>query len=162
MRESMAQLTPRFSANRTVREYTEQHYLPAAMAYRARARDRGAIGAQVANWQQTLEQNWAALHFGEVKTTSDKAGHAFEVEVHLGGLDPSSVRVELYAERVNGGEPDRQEMQRARPMAGASDGWIYRAVVPLARPSADYTPRLLPQHASAAVPLEAAHILWQR
>jgi starch phosphorylase len=30
MRESMAQLTPRFSANRTVREYTEQHYLPAA------------------------------------------------------------------------------------------------------------------------------------
>ena len=30
MRESMARLTPRFSANRTVREYTEQHYLPAA------------------------------------------------------------------------------------------------------------------------------------
>ena len=29
MRESMARLTPRFSANRTVREYTEQHYLPA-------------------------------------------------------------------------------------------------------------------------------------
>ena len=35
MRESMAQLTPRFSANRTVREYTEQHYLPAAAAYRS-------------------------------------------------------------------------------------------------------------------------------
>ncbi len=33
MRESMARLTPRFSANRTVREYTEQHYLPAATAY---------------------------------------------------------------------------------------------------------------------------------
>ena len=29
MRESMARLTPRFSANRTVREYTEQYYLPA-------------------------------------------------------------------------------------------------------------------------------------
>ena len=28
----MARLTPRFSANRTVREYTEQHYLPAALA----------------------------------------------------------------------------------------------------------------------------------
>lgn len=27
MRESMAQLTPRFSTNRAVREYTEQHYL---------------------------------------------------------------------------------------------------------------------------------------
>jgi glycogen phosphorylase len=28
MRESMARLTPRFSADRTVREYTEQPYLP--------------------------------------------------------------------------------------------------------------------------------------
>ena len=35
MRESMARLTPQFSANRTVREYTEQHYLPAAAAYRS-------------------------------------------------------------------------------------------------------------------------------
>ena len=30
MRESMARLTPRFSANRAVREYTDNHYLPAA------------------------------------------------------------------------------------------------------------------------------------
>jgi starch phosphorylase len=28
VRESMARLTPRYSANRTVRQYTEQHYLP--------------------------------------------------------------------------------------------------------------------------------------
>jgi starch phosphorylase len=33
MRESMACLTPRFSANRAVREYTERYYLPAAARY---------------------------------------------------------------------------------------------------------------------------------
>ena len=60
MRESMARLTPRFSANRTVREYTEQHYIPAAAAYRERAADNGAVGSQVVNWQHTLEQKWAA------------------------------------------------------------------------------------------------------
>ena len=53
MRESMARLTPRFSANRTVREYTEQHYLPAAAAYRERAADNGAVGSQVVNWQHS-------------------------------------------------------------------------------------------------------------
>ena len=37
IRESMAKLTPHFSANRVVREYTEQHYLPAALAYQKRA-----------------------------------------------------------------------------------------------------------------------------
>jgi starch phosphorylase len=40
MRESMALLTPGFSADRTVREYTEQHYLPAAASYRVRAKDK--------------------------------------------------------------------------------------------------------------------------
>ena len=30
IRESMARLTPRFSSNRTVREYTEKFYLPGA------------------------------------------------------------------------------------------------------------------------------------
>ena len=43
MRESMARLAPRFSANRTVREYTENYYLPAAAAYRRRTADRGAL-----------------------------------------------------------------------------------------------------------------------
>src|SRR5260370_1263230 len=47
MRESMARLTPRFSTNRTVREYTERHYLSAASAYRERARDKAVIGMEV-------------------------------------------------------------------------------------------------------------------
>jgi len=44
MRRSMSRLTPRFSANRAVREYTERYYLPAAAAYRVRAANRGARG----------------------------------------------------------------------------------------------------------------------
>ena len=55
MRESMARLTPRFSANRTVREYTEQHYLPAAAAYRQRAADNGAVGKNIVHWQHSAE-----------------------------------------------------------------------------------------------------------
>ncbi len=162
MRESMARLTPRFSTNRAVGEYTEQHYLPAAAAYRARAAERGAIGAQVTEWQSTLERNWATLHFGEVTTKREAKGHAFEVEVDFGSLDPSSVRVELYADGVNRASPHRQEMLRIGPMAGISNGWVYRAVAPAGRAVSDYTPRLLPQHAAAAVPLEAGQILWQR
>ena len=88
MRESMARLTPRFSANRTVREYTEQHYLPAAAAYRARAADKGAVGRQVVDWQHALEQKWATLRFGEVKVETDGEQHVFEVQVYLNDLDP--------------------------------------------------------------------------
>src|SRR6266850_2041651 len=51
VRESMAELTPRFSADRTVREYTEQQYLPAAAAYQARAADNGSMGRQITDWR---------------------------------------------------------------------------------------------------------------
>ncbi len=98
MRESMARLTPRFSTNRAVCEYTEQHYLPAASAYRERAADKGAIGVELVNWRHALEQKWTALRFGEVKLETDGEQHVFEVQVYLDDLDPEAVRVELYAE----------------------------------------------------------------
>ncbi len=161
MRESMACLTTQFSANRSVSEYTEGHYIPAAAAYRARAADKGALGAQLVNWQHTLEQNWATLRFGEVKVDSDAGRHVFEVEVCLGSLDPESVRLELYADGVSGGEPARQEMRRARQLT-EPNAYIFSAQVPSTRPATDYTARVIPQHAGVAVPLEAARILWQR
>jgi len=87
IRESMAQLTPRFSANRTVREYTEQHYLPAAAVYRGRAADKGAAGRRVVDWQHALEQEWAQLRFGEVTIETTEGQHVFEVQLDLGELD---------------------------------------------------------------------------
>ena len=115
MRESMGLLTPRFSANRTVREYTEQHYLPAATAYQLRIANKGAIGRQIVDWQQSLEQKWAALHFGELTVATDVERHIFAVEVYLNDLDPNAVRVELYAEGVNGGAPMRQGDEARSP-----------------------------------------------
>jgi starch phosphorylase len=162
MRESMAQLTPRFSANRTVREYTEQHYLRAAVAYRERAADRGAVGGEVVSWQHSLEQNWPTLHFDEVKVETDGKQHVFEVQIHLNGLDPNAVRVELYANGIDGGAPVRQEMKRVRQRAGPSGSFVYSATVPAARPPADYTARVMPHRDGVAIPLEDARILWQR
>ena len=162
MRESMARLTPRFSANRTVREYTEQRYIPAAAAYRGRAADNGAVGSQMVNWQHTLEQKWAGLHFGEVKVETRGEQHLFEVQVCLNDLDPKAVRVELCADGVMGGAPVRQEMKLAGQLTGASGGYVYSAAVSAARPPADYTARVIPHCDGVAIPLEEARILWQR
>jgi starch phosphorylase len=162
MRESMARLTPRFSANRAVREYTEQHYLPAASAYRVRAADQGSAGRLIVDWQHSLEQKWATLHFGEVKIETKGKQHVFTVQAHLNDLDPKAVRVELYADGVSGGGSVRQEMKRVRQPAGASGSYVYSAAVPADRPAMDYTARVIPHCSGVAVPLEAARILWQR
>jgi starch phosphorylase len=162
MRESMARLTPHFSTNRAVCEYTEQHYLPAASAYRERAAEKGAVGEDIVNWRHALEQKWTTLRFGEVKCETDAEQHVFEVQVYLDDLDPEAVRVELYANGVDGSAPERVEMQRVRQLVGAANGYVYRAEVPSARPATDYTVRLIPHRDGVAVPLEDAHILWQR
>lgn len=159
MRESMAQLTPRFSANRAVREYTEQHYLPAASAYLARSAHKGKFGANMVNWRHDLEQKWGALRFGEVKVERTGEQHIFEAQVYLDDFDPEAVRVELYAD---GDTPERVEMESVRQLVGAISGYAYRAVVPATRPASDYTARLIPHHEGVAVPLEASRILWQR
>ena len=162
MRESMARLTPRFSTNRSVREYTEQHYLPAAASYRTRAADTGAVGSQMVNWEQTLKQQWARLQFGEVKVDTRDEQHLFEIQVYLNDLDPKAVRVELYADGVNGNSPVRQEMSGTRQLAGSVGEYVYRAAVSSGRPPMDYTARIIPHCAGVAVPLELPHILWQR
>jgi starch phosphorylase len=161
-RESMARLTPRFSTNRTVREYTEQHYLPAASAYLERAADKGAVGVDMVNWRHALDRKWTALRFGDVKVETDSVQHIFEVQVYLDYLDPEAVRVELYADGVMGSAPVRQEMKRVRRLTGASGGYVYSAAVSAARPPADYTTRVIPHRDGVAIPLEDARILWQR
>jgi starch phosphorylase len=162
MRKSMATLTPRFSADRTVREYTEQHYLPGAATYRERAADKGAVGRQMVEWQHAMQQAWPALRFGEMNVETNGDRHMFEAQVYLGDLDPSAVRIELYADGVNGGGPVRQEMERVRQLPGGAGGYAYRAPVPAIRPATDYTARAIPQHTGVAVPLEDERILWQQ
>ena len=162
MRKSMASLTPRFSADRTVREYTEQHYLPGAETFHRRAAGEGAAGRQMVDSRQAMEKDWPALRFGAMKVEAGGEQHGFELQVYLHDLDPNAVRVELYADGINGDGPVRQEMERIGQLTGTPGGYVYRAQVPATRLPTDYTARLIPHYADVAVPLEDARILWQR
>jgi starch phosphorylase len=68
------------------------------------------IGRQMVDWRHSLEQKWAALHFGAVKVETATGNTSFEVQVGLHGLDPKAVRVELYADGIKDSPPVRQEM----------------------------------------------------
>ncbi len=160
MRESMARLTPRFSANRTVREYTEEHYLPAAAAYHLRAANKGAFAKQMVDWHHNLEQKWATLRFGEMKVETRGEQHAFQVQICLKDLDPQAVRVELYADGVNGSAAVRLEMKSVQEVAPGCH--VYGAAVSADRPPTDYTARVMPHRDDVAIPLEDARIIWQR
>ena len=84
------------------------------------------------------------------------------VQVHLGDLAPEAVRVELYADPRLDGPPERHIMAQGRTLDDAGAGYEYSVTIPAVRAPGDYTPRLLPSHPDAAIPLEAPSILWQR
>ncbi len=161
MRKSMARLTPRFSAHRAVRDYTER-YLLAAAAHKSRTAGRGAVATQIVHWKSVLDEKWARIHFGSVTAETRGAEHFVDVEVGLDDLAPTSVSVELYADGSRGHRPVRQEMKRGRNWVDRPGGYVFSAAVSAARPIADYTARVIPHHDALAIPLEEARILWQR
>ena len=162
IRESMTRLTPRFSASRTVREYTEQHYLPAAVAYRARAAANGAAARKQVDWQNELALKQAAIRFGAVTVETKEERHFIAVQVFLEGARPDMFRVELYADALKGGAEVRQEMTRLRQLPGEAGGFVFSATVSAARPAADYTARIMPHYEGLSVPLEDSWLLWQK
>ena len=162
MRESMARLTSRFSANRAVREYTGKYYLQAAAAYRDRIKDNCASVKKMVNCMRNLEKRWSGLRFGEMKVETSGGQHVFNVQVYLNDFAPDAVRVELYAEGMGSNGPMRQEMKHSQPIEGKPGFFVYSAFVPAIRPAADYTVRLIPRICGLSIPLEAAYILWQR
>jgi glycogen phosphorylase len=162
VRNSMARLTPEFSANRSVREYTEKFYLPAAQAYHKRAANHGALGADLLKWEQGLRRHWRAIYFGHLDVTTDGGAHQFRVPVYLDDLDPDAVKVELYAEPRNANETPQFPMARGDALVGSKQAWTYVARVRADRPASDFTARIVPAHSDAMVPLEANEIKWQK
>ena len=162
VRASMSRLTPRFSANRMVREYVERSYLSAASAFRDRAADGGTLARQLNAWQNEIRRCWPRIHFGALRLSEAGGQHRFSVELYLAELNPDFVRVELYADPGDSGEPVRVAMERKGDIPGSINGHFYEANASVERPATDYTPRVLPYHRAARLPLEAPLILWQR
>jgi starch phosphorylase len=152
IRESMARLTPQFSSNRVVREYTEKFYLKAAENYLKRAEKNGELAERVIALQSSLQRNWNNLRFGEVKVENGN----YEVGVFLPGVDPKDIQVELYSEAMV------RQMKYLGPIPNQATGHTYRIEMPKDVPASHFTPRIIPKHTGMVTPLECPLIQWQK
>ncbi len=161
MRKSMSQLTPMFSANRTVREYTEKYYLPAAINYLSRALENGAGGTRIIKAKQNLRSKWQAIRAGDLHFEDHKDGKQCSVEMQLNGINTTQVSVEMYAEEtLNRTSEILKMIPELSPKHKGT--WLYHAVLVGNRPVSDYTIRVIPEYENIKVPLEDELIFWQR
>jgi starch phosphorylase len=160
IRESMARLTPEFSAGRTIQDYTEDHYLPAASAYGQRAAKDSVLGAELLEWQHNIAREWNTVRFGAMHVETHDGLHFFRVEVLPGNLSTHDLQVELYANPLG---KDAAVIETMTACDKRTDATItYSVQVSATRAASDYTPRIVPHHPGVSVPLEAGQILWQR
>jgi starch phosphorylase len=162
MRLSMAELTPRFSTTRMVREYVERLYLPSAIAYHDRTAEGANRSILLVQWRKSLQAHWERIRFGDIQLQKVNGYYVFEVPVYLDGLDPEAVQVQLYAEPRSGIEPEVHPMTLGNEVLNSDKGYSYQIRILAQRPAGDYTARIIPAFEGARVPIEANQILWYR
>ncbi|HVY41332.1 MAG TPA: alpha-glucan family phosphorylase [Polyangia bacterium] len=163
VRASMSRLTPRFSANRMMRDYVTGFYHPAEVEVGARLADHGALARALESWTHRMATCWPQIRFGTCDVRPGEDEHLISAEVFLNDVPVDDVAVELFAAPIApGGDPVRAAMAIAGPLPGTSHGFLFRGTVPSARPVSDWTPRVIPAAKVAAVPSELPLITWLR
>lgn len=156
----MALLTPRFSANRTVREYTENYYLPLAESYIKRTTEIEVAGKKIVDIKNDLRNRWGQINFGDMQVDPIENGYTFHVPIWLNGIDPEKVFVQLYADGINSEAQEKIKMETDSIVHNGA--YKYVAQVETSRAVDDYTARIIPCHEGISAPLENNLILWQR
>ena len=158
VRDSMATLTSQFSSERMVRQYVEELYAPAAVAYRRRLANHCQVGADVQRWREMIANYWGDVSFGALHVEPAGDGHQFRVLVSLGAIGPDAVQVQLYAAACEHGPTERIPMERGDEVIHGT--FSYHVHVKAPRPLEAYTPRVVPYHPDGSFPLEAEKISW--
>lgn len=161
MRESMARLTPRYSSNRTVRDYTEQSYLIGVNEYLKRIANKGKVAQEICEWKKNIQNHWSKIYFVKETVTSDEEHHLIDIEVYLDELNPEAIRLELHADCTPYFPSEQIEMRLIRHYPG-THVYLYQIEINSERAASEYAARIVPYFPGVIVPLEINNILWQR
>lgn len=157
IRASMNGLTAMYSANRMVREYVENFYLPMTTLGQQRSPD---VAGRMIEEYRDIGTLWRRLRFTSVAMTETDGQQVFSVDVYLDGIPEQRITVELVAEASEYGPREVWPMAMKHPLSGSEHSYLYECAVPV-RPDGHYTPRIRIKDERLNLPLENASVLWR-
>ena len=151
-----------------VMEYCERFYLPSARRTRRLTDESLARAKVLSDWKQAIFREWNRVSVYNVQVAAAdqlRVGQALDVsaEVHLGGLSPRDVSVQLYTGGLdNIGRLMASESIPMHPDGDGHDGrFRYAGQIPCqASGRRGFAIRVLPAHEDLANPHELALIRW--
>jgi len=163
---AIATVTPRFNAQRMVKDYVRQYYAPASERGRAFASDDGGLAADLAAWRKRIAEHWSTVHFQghPLEKGARRIGDELEVEAVF---NPRGLRSEdIVIELVYGLERDglqrglhRVRMEKVETYADGGERYLAR-FAPAISGRLVYGVRAYPTHPGLAHPSDAVAIRW--
>jgi len=102
MKRCISELAPRFNTNRMVQDYLQKLYLPAVERSRMLGENKLAKAIDLAHLKDRLRAAWSRIRILSVEADTNRSLTVREklplkVNVHLDGLTPGEVCVQVYA-----------------------------------------------------------------
>jgi starch phosphorylase len=168
MKASIGSLCDFVNTHRMVSDYTRKFYLEAHAQFRRLDADGAAQGRALAAWLGRVQHGWSAVRVEKVDLTDGTTlpvGAHFKVRaaVHLGGLAPEDVTVELYLGRLNpaGDIVDAEPVPMKPAGSYAPGGFRFEVDAPCTRSGLHgYTIRLRASHPDLASAFTPGLICW--
>ncbi|MBW0146239.1 alpha-glucan family phosphorylase [Marinobacter arenosus] len=157
IRCSMNTLTAAYSANRMVREYVDNFYLPMATKGEQRT---PALARELVALYRDINQMWRRIRFTSMDVQEADGGQRISVEVYLDGIPEQHVAVELVAEASDYGPQETRPMKLKQRQGGSEHSYLFECSVPT-RPEGHYTPRIRLRDERMNLPLENPSVLWR-
>ena len=154
MKDSIAELAPLYNSHRMVEDYARVAYVPALENYNRLTRDDCAAAKDLASWRMDMMTKWGSLDIRNIRADEHDQLHVGDAvrvraEVHLNGIRPQDVEVQIYAGRLDiEGKFAQRETVNMRPVETMDDGWtVYVGEVqPAEAGRFGFTVRILPHH----------------
>jgi starch phosphorylase len=102
MKRCISQLAPRFNTNRMVQDYLQKLYVPAVERSRMLGGNKLSKAIELAHFKDRLRAAWSSIRILDVEADTNRPIAVREklplrVSVHLDGLKPEDIRVQVYA-----------------------------------------------------------------
>lgn len=166
MKDSIAELTPRFCSARMVKEYCQDYYAPALERCHQLQADGCAALRQLAEWKNWVRANWdqvkiEALPPQPLRRVPSGALLDVSAKVELGKLTPGDVEVHAYYGPLHSDGTIAFSGYQAMEPDQQTDGSVYRTSLVFPETGRfGYTVRVIPYHPLLGNPLKMGLAHW--
>ncbi len=164
MKDSIAELVPRFNSNRMVKEYCQDYYSEALNRTRQLTADGCASAKELAAWKERVRAAWNDVAITSVRTApattlSSGAKIGISAEVSLGKLMPGDVEVQAYFGPL--GSDGSIAFSGNQPLEAENGMGHYAGTITFPESGRyGYTVRVVPYHPLAGNALKMGLVRW--